>query len=325
MDNKVLIKNINKTALISSPIIAILTITPLYLIVNAQVHLYFLLIFIVSLGTYFAWRIQIFALHIKPISRFLLAFTLLQIIAFFITSFYNLPKQISLNQFHTVRIINITIINLIIYMLIEFQLNNHRKLMLEKENNDLSILNLETQLENLKNQFNPHFLFNSLSTLKSLIKRDTESAERYTVKLAEFLRKGISTKNDLVTIEAEIEFVNEFISLQKIRFGNTIELNNKIEQTIYQNLVPLFCLQSLIENAIKHNYMSIENPLQIEIYNNSDTIIVANKLKRKENIKNQSKSGLVNLNKRMLHLCKSEIKVEIISEIFMVSFKSLKL
>ena len=136
------------------------------------------------------------------------------------------------------------------------------------------------KFENLKRKFDPHFLFNALGSLQQLIKKDPQLAQTFVGKLARVYRKFISTDEDnLSSIKEEVQLAKEYFFLQKIRFGASLEdIDFRIHPEYLSHRIPKFSLQILIENAIKHNEISLENPLIIHCYTNDETLIVENKL-----------------------------------------------
>ena len=153
---------------------------------------------------------------------------------------------------------------------------------------------LALQYETLKNQINPHFLFNSLNAVTSLISTDPDKAILFVKKLSEVLRYVLEQKDhELITLDDELQFLEAFIFLQKIRFGDNLTVNiNVLDRNYY--IVPL-ALQMLIENAIKHNVISKQFPLTIDIsIKNENYLVVSNKLKRKP-VLNSSHIGLDNI------------------------------
>jgi len=173
------------------------------------------------------------------------------------------------------------------------------KLQLENENNQLKINSLETELSNLKNQINPHFLFNALSSLKYLIRVNPQIAESYLMKLSDFLRGSISQTDDLISLQDELLLCNDYIDLQKIRFQDGLNYETKIDPQSLHNRIPFFALQSLIENALKHNIVSQLNPLTIRVEVNGNQLTIINNIQARLTAEASSKTGLNNLNERI--------------------------
>ena len=166
------------------------------------------------------------------------------------------------------------------------------------------------QYETLKSQVNPHFLFNSLNTLSSLVHSNPSLSEEFIRKLSNIYRYVLENQEkDLVPLTDEVQFVQEYFSLQKIRDEEKIEL--KVELTETENvLIPPVSLQLLIENALKHNAATRKNPLVITIHKEGlDKLVVRNDLQPKSQLSSSSKTGLKNLNERCRLILKREIEI----------------
>ena len=185
---------------------------------------------------------------------------------------------------------------------------------------DLEKEKLLFEFETLKSQVNPHFLFNSFSTLTSLIEDDREMAVDYVQKLSSFFRRILENRDrDLISLEEEIELVKNYVEIQKKRFGGALELKIDIPASLMKNLLPPLVLQLLIENAVKHNIVSLSKPLTIEIYsNNSDTVSVRNVRQPKKDRPVSTGLGLENIRQRYAMLSKKEVKVSATDSYFMV-------
>ncbi len=166
------------------------------------------------------------------------------------------------------------------------------------------------QYETLKSQVNPHFLFNSLNTLSSLVHSNPSLSEEFIRKLSNNYRYILENQEkDLVPLTDEVQFVQEYFALQKIRDEEKIEL--KVELTETENvLIPPVSLQLLTENALKHNAATRKNPMVITIHNEGlDKLVVRNNLQPKSQLSNSSKTGLKNLNERCRLILKREIEI----------------
>ena len=160
--------------------------------------------------------------------------------------------------------------------------------------------NLQSQFEVLRQQVNPHFLFNSLNVLTSLIKLEPDLAEKFTEHLSKVYRYVLENKdNNLVNLKTELDFLDAYIFLLNIRFMNKIEVNVSIEDDKKELKILPLALQLLIENAIKHNSMSKKNPLKIDIFvENENTLTVENNLQERESHMASTGVGLKNINHR---------------------------
>jgi len=169
----------------------------------------------------------------------------------------------------------------------------------------------ETQLEMLRYQLNPHFIFNTLSSLRALVKRDPEKAKNMITKMAEFLRYALVENSDKkVPLLEELEVIQSYLEIEKVRFENNLTVIFKIDPRAEKFPVPNFIIHPLIDNAIKHG-ISVENPkIQIEItatVNDMNLVIsvINNGKIRKYNSfdrKEDTKTGLQNIRKRLQFL-----------------------
>jgi two-component system LytT family sensor kinase len=176
------------------------------------------------------------------------------------------------------------------------------------------------KFESLKNQLDPHFLFNSLNVLTSLIGENPQKAERFTTKLSKVYRYVLEQRNkDLVPIEEELKFAKTYMELLGMRFEEAVQFN--IPDGISNNelkIVPL-SLQLLLENAVKHNVVSASKPLTIHIYEEGSYLIIANNVNPKEAIGKSTKIGLQNIADRYGLITDKGVKIENNNKIFRVS------
>ena len=180
------------------------------------------------------------------------------------------------------------------------------------------------QYKALKNQVNPHFLFNSLNTLSTLIYKDQNLAAKFTKQLSEVYRYVLEHKDsEVVTVNTEVEFVEKYLYLQRIRHGDNLQTGIDIKNCNDKMIVPL-SLQMLVENAIKHNVISEDDPLKIRIYNTETYIIVENNLQKKSSIADNGGIGLSNIKARYEHLTDIPLTIEESSDIFKVKVPLIK-
>lgn len=185
----------------------------------------------------------------------------------------------------------------------------------------------EAELEALKNQIDPHFIFNSLNTLSHLIEEKPAKAKQFNDNLADVYRYILQNKaRDLVLLKEEMDFLRDYFSLLIIRFEDAVQLiiNAPVEQ-FDQYLVPPISLQILVENAIKHNEFSSTRPIIITVTMMADTLMVSNPVKRKQLRKPSSKIGLNNLLERCRLTTGREIIIKESGNIFSVSLPILKI
>jgi sensor histidine kinase YesM len=168
---------------------------------------------------------------------------------------------------------------------------------------------IELQLESLKDQVNPHFLFNSLNTLASLVPKNQEQAVKFIIGLSDIYRYVLEQKN-MRTVEWEVErqFVENYLSLQEIRFAGNIRAEIESTGNNHFLVVPL-SVQTLVENAIKHNVITTDDPLQISIFREADCLVVKNNLQPKTTIGNSGKVGLENVRQQYEILTGRKVEV----------------
>ena len=155
------------------------------------------------------------------------------------------------------------------------------------------------QLKNLKNQLNPHFLFNNLSVLTSLVHKNQDKAVDFIHELAKVYRYILDTKNsELVTLKDELDFINHYIYLQKIRFDESIIFEININESNKSDFILPMCLQMLVENTIQHNEASQANPLKVVISTTNDSLIIENPIKLRSNVVDSTQTGLKNIELR---------------------------
>lgn len=158
---------------------------------------------------------------------------------------------------------------------------------------------IQAQLQNLKNQINPHFLFNNMSVLSSLVYQDQDKAVDFINQLSKVYRFLLDTKStELVTLEEELKFMKSYTYLLQIRFDKSIHFHYNIKDEDLIKYLPPMTLQILVENAIKHNEASLEHPLCIDILTNGAVLEVVNTIRLREVYEESSKTGLQNIKDR---------------------------
>lgn len=195
------------------------------------------------------------------------------------------------------------------------------KALTEKKVNEQQIVaKTETaKYESLKSQIDPHFLFNSLNVLTSLIGENPKMAEKFTTKLSKVYRYVLEQKNkDLIELDEELHFAKTYMELLKMRFENavTFEIPEKASDSEYK-ILPL-SLQLLLENTIKHNVVSEENPLKVIIYEEKGYLVVSNNFSPKTIMENGTKVGLRNIIDRYHLITLKKVLVEKTAENFIV-------
>lgn len=151
----------------------------------------------------------------------------------------------------------------------------------------------------LKNQLDPHFLFNSLNVLTSLIEENPDNAQKFTTSLSKVYRYVLEQKNkELVTVDEELQFAKTYMSLLKMRFEDSIVFTMPEKASNPESKVVPLSLQLLLENAVKHNMVTSSKPLQIRIYEDQGDLVVENNLQPKQIVKKSSGVGLSNIMQR---------------------------
>ncbi|GET29208.1 sensor histidine kinase [Prolixibacter sp. SD074] len=185
--------------------------------------------------------------------------------------------------------------------IIQYALNSSARAQeISMQNQMLKMENLRSQFEILRQQVNPHFLFNSLSTLRSMVRSGDPKSEQFVMTLSEIYRQLLDKRQkDLVTLEEELEFVNDYVFMLSARFGERLAISIDLPGQLMSLKIPTFSLQLLIENGIKHNMISPDKPLEIKLFSTlPETITVENKLQPKITSEEHSGYGLENLVQR---------------------------
>ncbi len=178
--------------------------------------------------------------------------------------------------------------NLVLYSFVflvqNFILSQYEKNRIQIELLQLKSANIETTNQLLQQQIQPHFLFNALNILKSLIRKDPKSAEAYLIKLSDFIRVSISkNRSGKALLKDELKVCDDYMDMQRIRFGDALRYEVLIAENdkVMSSKLPFFSLQPLLENAIKHNELTIDNPLHITVEKSKDYIVISNNLQKK--------------------------------------------
>jgi LytS/YehU family sensor histidine kinase len=179
------------------------------------------------------------------------------------------------------------------------------------ENEALKREALERQFESLKNQLSPHFLFNSLTALKMLIRDEPDTAQNYVNSLSRALRYTLkSNEKQLVTLKEEMEFMESYLFLIRMRFGENLSISTSINEHHSSYNLPPLTIQTLVENAIKHNEISKRHPLRIDILSTeNESLIIKNDIQKKITEEDGTGIGLINLSKQFQLLVNKEITI----------------
>jgi len=208
---------------------------------------------------------------------------------------------------------------IILYEIIRIYIRQAIKSAKEKEQIQKELL--AAQYEGLKNQVNPHFLFNSFSVLSTLVEKNSSEAIEFIGKLSDLNRYILENDNkSLVTAEEELGFLDDYIYLLKMRHGASLIVEKELHELDPALQLPPLSLQTLLENAVKHNSFSKDDPLTIKIVASQNSIEVENKKAEKPVLVKSTGIGLKNLSKRLKLMTGKGLTIVEDDESFKVSF-----
>lgn len=190
-----------------------------------------------------------------------------------------------------------------------------------KETEELKKMNLQTQLQGLQNQINPHFLFNSLNSLSSLIGENPRQAEKFLNEMSKTYRYLLrNNEEEFTTLATELQFIRSYFHLLKTRYGKGIQLKMEVDAGFENHLIAPLTLQLLVENAVKHNMILKDQPLVISMYvTPNEQLVVKNNLQRKTTGVISEKVGLKNIQDKYKLMNQSPISIEETKDEFTVS------
>ena len=213
----------------------------------------------------------------------------------------------------------------------EVMFNFYELRRIDKEKEELKKAHLQSQLDSLKTQVNPHFLFNSLNTVLSLIHVSPAKAEQFVIELSSVYRYLLqSNEHQLATLQQELQFAHSYFHLLKTRFGNAIQLEEDIDEQWLHRQLPSLTLQLLLENAVKHNVVSTAKPLTISLRtqkgdtNGAVFLTVQNNLQRKTQAVVSHKMGLNNILSKFRLLNEEDVLITDKDDCFTVTLPLLK-
>lgn len=260
---------------------------------------YFDLFIIWNLNKTLSWDNSISKrILIQFVASILISIVVSTIITLFANSLNKYPE--SLINILIINALITIVINIILIIIFEAWIFYRERLFTEKRALELQEEITKIKFEILKNQINPHFLFNSLNTLSILIKRDSAKAQQFIEEFSKIYRYVLETiEKPLVSLEEELDFCYSYFFLQKIRFGDKISFSINISAEYMNSMLPPLSLQTVIENALKHNQSSDKSPLEIKIFTKDNNIVVENMIAKKSfAIKSSTGTGQKNLIKR---------------------------
>ncbi|MFK7786923.1 MAG: sensor histidine kinase [Crocinitomicaceae bacterium] len=291
MEKSLLIK-LFKLALITSPLIGAVNAAPIAIVVDSlkfdgilwQSILRGALI--ISVVVAVLWAINIALFHFnekrrKPLKRrgiYVLSYVLVYTLAGIIFIIRADSSPLAKAGVQLLPLLTLFMANTFILVLITLMIQREEFVKLKLEKTELELQTLATMHDQLKAQIHPHFLFNCLSNLRSLIQMKDDRALHYSDLLSSFLRKSIdSSDKDSVSLKQELDFVSNYIDLQKVRFQNAFTFSVELPESYSQmKIIPIFTLQTLVENAIKHNGFTSSNPMEVVLFLEHDFLVVKN-------------------------------------------------
>jgi LytS/YehU family sensor histidine kinase len=199
------------------------------------------------------------------------------------------------------------------YFMSELKKSVEEKELLKRES-------LNAQLDALRTQINPHFLFNNLNTLTAIIPEDADTAVKFVQQLSKVYRHILEVKDEpCIPLKEELSVLNSYAFLLQTRFGKNLSIRVDIPEEMLVQKVPPLSLQLLLENAIKHNIVSEDHPLFIHIYAKDDRLVVSNNLQLKKQVSESMGIGLDNIHRRSRMLTEKVVEVIAGPEKFIVT------
>lgn len=261
-------------------------------------------------------RLELYQKHLWAIIGSIILAILISLLSNWIhTTIHNDPQFSDTGNVYLTRDIGTAVVS-ILFALILYSLSRRHQHRIERE--QLLTENLQVRYEALKNQLDPHFLFNSLNTLSALIEDHNDRAQSYLHHLANSYRY-IMQSHRLVDLDEEMQFVKSYCKMLEMRYGDNIRFERNIERHKLQYQVIPISIQLLIENAVKHNVVSQRYPLVITLSTTPyDTFRVSNPIRPKQETSTNTGLGLSNLAKRYKLLCNKEITISDRDGIFSV-------
>lgn len=274
------------------------------------------------LGVYFDWKMPWEKNPTKTFLYRIVASIIFSAVDIVVVSYLIYTYIYKINVFDNIRpLINYALVAFVIAMLVTTIIYLYhffiswRELVIQREKYKSDALSL--QYETLKSYVNPHFLFNSLSVLSSLVEKDTQKSQQFIKQLSDIYRYVLEQKDkELVPLKVEFEFIKSFIDLNKIRHGDNLKVDIRIDN--FEGYVIPLSLQILVENALKHNIVSEEEPLTIAISRENSSLIVQNNLQKRNTISDKGGIGLETIQKRYEMLTSEPLIIEDVNGYFRV-------
>jgi len=290
-----------KLAIILSPLIALYGFAPIYLFTEIDfvegMISYLILSFMLILFWY--GNIKLFGLHLHSFWKYGISYLCILGLHASILFFSPFPSLSHNSWAYLIYIFLSTVtVNSVMLLIMNWNRLNSQKITMERELGTVKLQHSEARIRSLQQQLQPHFLFNTLSVLKSLILEKPSEAVEYTLRLSEFLRYTLqSSKKNVVLVREELHFVKDYLALQKKRFGNALQFEHTIPEGWLDAKIPIFAFQTLVENAIKHNRFTTMEPLVIAMEPDGERVRISNNKSLKP-LKLSPGTGLTNLDER---------------------------
>ncbi|MFM2388369.1 MAG: hypothetical protein RL660_3126 [Bacteroidota bacterium] len=310
-------KRLYTIAAISAPIIAIYGSSPFYIFEKINLPTFLQLTFGLTLNVLLIFAINIYVVQryqkLKPYWQFAITYCInicIRLAFLALDPILHIEEPSFALNYLSYPIITSFALTAIVQIIVRSIIIDHQKSEAEKQLQAMKLENTEAQKLVLMQQLQPHFLFNALSTLKSLIKTDASVAEAYVLKLSDFLRYSIQLNNEQTnSLDQEIQFAQDYIDLQKMRYGNAIEYTIDVPISQRQKHIPMLALQTLVENIFKHNQFTEKHKLHFSITCTEDALVVSN-VKMPVKTSENNNTGLQNLDKRCMLICGKAITIE---------------
>lgn len=270
--------------------------------------------FLVSKYSVFKEPVKLIASQVVSLVSFVLLVELGEI--FTITNLLNVPLTQAEKSGIIITSVLITFTISAVYASVSFFIQWKSNLLRAQA---LEKANMEARYDTLRNQVNPHFLFNSLNTLLMLVS-DNPAASRYVESVSEFMRYMLNTRDrQVVLLRDELKMAREYVFIQENRFGSKLQVEFTVPQSFDDYEVAPLALQMLVENALKHNVVSRDNPLNVRIFTEgNEYIVVENNIQPKIEKEPSTGVGLENIRSRYLYLCGKEVMVKQEDNLFRV-------
>lgn len=255
---------------------------------------------ILFLNRYFPWETRSLKRVIIEVSLLVLLVIFLSLVIYQVITFVrvetNFEEKDAGFEGFTLVLVMLFINFFMIFSFHEFIILSTDKAYLSDRTQILEKQNYLIKYEALKSQINPHFLFNSLNVLSSLIYTDTVKSDQFIQKFSDVFRYVLElNQENVVQVRQELKFLDSYLFLQKIRFGDSLVIYQELDHDVLEKYLPPLTLQLIIENAIKHNIVDKEETLMIDISSKGDELVITNNLQRRDNLRESTGIGQKNL------------------------------